>query len=164
MKRLIQPLIAVLITSFTSWSCAFSPAQESPLRNASARSGSASCLSTLVNATTDITQGRSIEMRLSFANIEGYPDSPLERPHQIILAMSGDDNEKVMELGGLQSSIANNLFRACDSAGMVTFAVANSGYVFSYGVMKDGSVKAFECIDTDLDNRKLLWGKQICNA
>ncbi len=156
-------IVLVLILTLGACSAPSKLAGSSAVKT-SDKTDSAGCLNALIDAQTYLKEGRAIEVRTSFANIQGYPDAPSNRPHRVILAMAGEDSDKVMESEPLRSSISTNLLRNCSSTGMVTIAVANSGYFRDHGVMKDGTITTFQCVENRLEEKEeLRWGQQFCN-
>jgi len=62
-----------------------------------------------------------------------------------------------------QSSIATEVIRNCSTVGSVIFGLDHSGWSSSIGLMDNGKIEPFECLDHDVANPKLKWGQEYCN-
>jgi hypothetical protein len=72
----------------------------------------------------------------------------------------GPEAKTIMNSGRLQESVANQILTGCTSLSAVRFGYWN-GWFQTYGLMPDGKIKPFECIEPGVGN-KPKWGQVIC--
>jgi hypothetical protein len=96
-----------------------------------------------------------------------YPDHPIGRSQRYIYSMKGTAVDSVMGSPKLMSSIAESIIKNCDTIGSITFALANSGWGISVGILSDGRIGVFKCLnhpDPRLGiRRKISWGEEYCS-
>ena len=123
------------------------------------------CEVAMLNAKKRIEQGREITV---MTNIEDgsklYPDHPDGRPTIIKIIVNGRAADSVMESLGFQKAIASEIIKSCNSVGAVTFGLYRSGWTSTVGLMRDGSIQNFECIDHDPKKGSPSWGQNWCDV
>lgn len=73
--------------------------------------------------------------------------------------MEGTATDSIMNSPKFMKSIANKIIDNGGSVNSVTFALNNSGWKYSIGLLPNGKIDFFECLDNNEDNRKLIWGQ-----
>jgi hypothetical protein len=92
-----------------------------------------------------------------------YPDHPIGRSQRYIYSMKGPAVDSVMGSPKFMTSIAESIIKKCDTVGSVTFGLANSGWGISAGMLSNGRIAVFKCLEHSLqeNSRKLAWGEEI---
>ncbi|HEY9637330.1 MAG TPA: hypothetical protein V6D14_28275 [Coleofasciculaceae cyanobacterium] len=67
-----------------------------------------------------------------------------------------------MESPVFQKAIASEIIKSCGSVGAVTFGRHRTDWSITLGVMSDGTIRQFECVNSDPERDKLSWGQQVC--
>lgn len=132
-------------------------------RNLSAE-GLQSCQSTVRTVENRLEEVGDLQVEIHNGEV-GYPDRPTDRPEGYVFAMTGSALESVMRSPVLLTELSANIIQSCDSVGMVTFGLANSGYVITFGLFPNGEVEPFRCVDRP-DRRnipRLRWGTYDCS-
>lgn len=98
-----------------------------------------------------------------------YSDFPKERPIEYIFYLTGPKRKgRIVETGikklgnspQFMKNISQDIISKCGSVGAVTFGtVLAPGCGMTFGLMDDGTIKAFEDVDV---NRTLKWGETYC--
>jgi hypothetical protein len=124
-----------------------------------------SCEGVILNAKKRIEEGREITVTANIENgSELYPDHPDDRPTIIKIIVNGRAADSVMESPVFQKAIASEIIKSCNSVGAVTFGLYRSGWTSTVGLMKDGSIQNFECIDHDPEKGRPSWGQNWCDV
>lgn len=120
------------------------------------------CAGTIVNAQSAIEKGRNVQVVIRSNDIsEDYPDHPDNRPYGYNFSMQGAATNTIMSSPKFMEIIATRIIRNCDSVGLVSFGFDNSDNFETLGLIKDGTVKYFKCLDPG-HNVKINWGYIIC--
>lgn len=118
----------------------------------------------ILNAKKRIQQGRDIFVITGIEDgTKRYPDHPNGRPIIILLEVDGNAAEEVMASPVFQKAIASEIIKSCNSVGAVTFIRYQTHWVSTVGLMKDGSIQYFECIEYDPEGGSPSWGQERCD-
>lgn len=128
-----------------------------------------SCEVAMLNATKRIEQGRDITVITTITDgtlSDGskiYPDHPDGRPTIIWIEVDGSTADSVMVSPVFQRVIASEIINSCNSVGAVTFIRYQTGWASTVGLMRDGSIQNFECIEHNPEQGSPSWGQQWCD-
>jgi hypothetical protein len=91
-------------------------------------------------------------------------DRPLNRPLMYSIILDGYGGEKIMYSPKMMQNISTELIYRCQSVAAVLFGMKDSDWTQMFGLMNNGKVQAFECVDLPREkyNRELAWGTQVC--
>lgn len=92
-----------------------------------------------------------------------YPDHPRERTQSFTFAMKGKSVESVMNSSNLMTALAQPILKNCDAVGLVTFALANSGYGISIGILDSDRIGKFACLEHQINAPRPAWGEEFCS-
>ncbi|MFS0518508.1 hypothetical protein ACEYW6_27965 [Nostoc sp. UIC 10607] len=121
------------------------------------------CTATINAAQSRIAEGRNVEVSIRSQDIsESYPDHPESRPYNYLFLMEGAATDSIMNSPQFMKLIANNVINNCGSVSSVTFALNQSGWNYSIGLLSNGKIDFFDCIEHEDYNVKLNWGQQYC--
>jgi hypothetical protein len=87
---------------------------------------------------------------------------PNGRPLSVTIIVDGDAADSVMSSPVFQKAITSEIIKSCGSVGAVTFGRHRTDWSITLGMMSDGTIESFKCIDPDPEVNKLSWGQQIC--
>jgi hypothetical protein len=136
------------------WDCSLRQAEEVKSDN--------DCAGTIAIAQTAIEKGRNVQVVIRSNDIsKDYPDHPKNRLYQYSFSMQGAATNTIMSSPKFLEIIATRIIRNCNSVALVSFGFDNSDHFETLGLMKDGTVKYFECLDPG-QNAKISWGYIIC--
>jgi hypothetical protein len=122
-----------------------------------------SCEVAIANANERITTGRSITISSNIVDgTQTYPDHPVKRPQIVQIRLNGKEAESMMRSPVFQKAIASEIINSCGSVGAVIFAIAQTDWASTFGLMPDGSIKKFQCVTPDRERNKLSWGQTVC--
>ncbi len=122
-----------------------------------------SCETAIADGRSRIERGRDITVMTDIENhSEIYPDHPNGRPLFVTIIVDGNAADSVMLSPVFQKAITSEIIKSCGSVGAVTFGRQRTDWSITFGIMSDGTIKSFECIDPDPEADKPLWGQQIC--
>ncbi|MGC1395358.1 MAG: hypothetical protein WA828_13835 [Coleofasciculaceae cyanobacterium] len=88
-------------------------------------------------------------------------DYPKGRPMSYTFGFKGPAAETLMNSFRLQESVATQIITGCTSLSAITFGYWNSGWFHTYGLMPNGKIQPFECIEPGIGN-KPKWGQVVC--
>ncbi len=127
------------------------------------------CAQAKASAQRRLTALRELTLRTETRNISTtFPDHPVGRPNSYALVMRGRATESVLQSRQFMTAIATDIITACETVGMVTFALDGSGYFLDIGLLPGGTVGFFRCAE-DVGVRpgpgggRLSWGLQFCS-
>jgi hypothetical protein len=122
------------------------------------------CEAAIANGRQRITAGRSITIVNSkiLDDSQTYPDHPDGRPNIVQIILDGKAANSVMESPVLKKAIASEIISSCGSVGAVTFGRYRTDWSSTFGLMSNGTIKQFECVDPDPERDKLSWGQLVC--
>jgi len=94
---------------------------------------------------------------------EVYSDHPQGRPGGYFIAMRGTQVINLLNSPQLMSILATRIIDNCETTSLVIFGFPNSDYTVLLGLMPNGNVQPFECLE-DPDNYLgyAVWGKTFC--
>jgi hypothetical protein len=127
------------------------------------------CEVAMLNATKRIKQGRDITVITTVTDgtlsdgSKRYPDHPDGRPTIIWLEVDGSAADSVMASPVFQRAIASEIIKSCNSVGAVTFIRYQTGWASTVGLMRDGSIQNFECVNHDPGRGSPSWGQDWCD-
>lgn len=99
------------------------------------------CTAAIANAQKRIETGRSVEVIVRSSEIsQEYPDHPADRLYQYKLLLQGNASESIMNSPQFMKLIAEPIINNCNTVGLVTFAVYQSGWNLSIGLMPEGKI------------------------
>lgn len=128
------------------------------------------CEVALLNAKKRIEQGRDIAVKTTITDgtradgSKRYSDHPDGRPTIIWLEVDGSAADSVMVSSVFQKAIASEIIKSCNSVGAVTFIRYRTGWSSTVGLMKDGSIQNFECLEHDPEKFRPSWGQEFCSV
>lgn len=126
--------------------------------------GKIDCTATIAAAQNHLEAGRNVEVTIRSSDIsESYPDHPKSRSFNYKFLLSKEASESIMNSSNLIKSIANKIINNCRSVGSVTFGINQTGWSQSIGLMPDGKVKFFECLEPNESSKELSWGQEYCS-
>lgn len=150
--------LAIITAGFLGLSALILPLQ------ASSQETTQSCEIALSDARNRIEQGRDITVIATVTDgSERYPDHPDNRSTIIWLEVDGNAADSVMESLVFQKAIASQIIKSCNSVGAVTFIRYQTGWSSTVGLMRDGSIQNFECIEHDSEKGSPSWGQNWCD-
>jgi hypothetical protein len=156
-KHLINAF-AVITAGFLGLSAFILPSQ------ARSQETTQSCEIALSNAKNRIEQERDITVEIDIKDSsEEYPDHPDGRPTIIWFEVEGNAAESVMESPVFQRAIASEIIKSCNYVGAVTFGRKWTGWISTVGLMRDGSIQNFECLEHDPRLGSPSWGQEWCS-
>jgi hypothetical protein len=120
------------------------------------------CTGTIANVQSTIETGRNIQVLIRSNDIsKDYPDHPGNRRYQYILSMQGKGANSIMSSPKFMQIIATRIIKNCNSVGLVSFALHETDYIILFGLMKDKTIKNFECLEAG-GTKKVHWGYAVC--
>ncbi|HEY9707343.1 MAG TPA: hypothetical protein V6D48_03980 [Oculatellaceae cyanobacterium] len=122
------------------------------------------CEVAMLNAKKRIEQGREITVTTNIKDgSELYPDHPNGRPTIIWLEVDGSAADSMMVSPVSQKASASEIIKSCNSVGAVTFIRYQTGWSSTFGLMRDGSIQNFECVEHDPEKGSPSWGQEWCS-
>jgi hypothetical protein len=122
-----------------------------------------SCETAIADGTSRIEKGREITVTTDITDRgEIYPNHPSGRSLFVRIVLDGNAADSVMLSPVLQKAISSEIISSCGSVGAVTFGRYRTDWSSTFGLMPNGTIKQFECVDPDPDRDKLSWGQQVC--
>jgi len=121
------------------------------------------CEVAIKNGRQRIEQGkRIIVMTRILDERENYPDHPQGRPLLVMISLDGQGADSVMKSPVFQKAIASEIIQSCSSVGAVRFARNQTDWYVTLGLMPNGTIQNFQCVDPDPSRNRLTWGQQVC--
>lgn len=123
-----------------------------------------SCKVAMNRAKDLITRGRDIRI-VSFENVDApsrYPDHPIGRPLIVQIILEGKAAGSVMFSPVLQKTVASEIIRSCSSVSAIDFGKYQTGWSSMTGLMPDGTIQGFQCLEPSRYGPKPSWGQQTC--
>jgi hypothetical protein len=122
-----------------------------------------SCETAIADGKSRIDRGRDIIVTTDIADhSEIYPNHPNGRPLFVTISVDGNAADSVMSSPVFQKAITSEIIKSCNSVGAVTFGRQQTDWSITFGMMSDGAIESFECIDFDPEGNRPLWGQQVC--
>lgn len=120
------------------------------------------CLSTISNAQQRLQGTLNVDIITKIDDqSKSRNDHPQGRPMSYTFGFKGPGAKTIMNSIRLQESVANQIITGCTSLSAVTFGYWNSGWFQTYGLMPNGNIKPFECIEPGRGIQP-KWGQVIC--
>lgn len=120
------------------------------------------CLSTIADAQQRLQGSLNVDIITKIDDQSKYrSDHPKNRPMSYTFGFKGTAADSIMRSGRLQQSVANQIIKGCPSFSVVRFAYWNSGWVHTYGLMPNGNIRLFDCLEPGR-GVKPKWGQVIC--
>ncbi len=122
------------------------------------------CIASVASAQKRIDAVNNVSVVLNVAdNIPKlYTNYPANRPYRYTFAVDGTAAESVMNSDKFMKSIATSVIRNCNSVSMVIFAVYQTDWYYSYGLLPSGKIENFISNCVEPGPGKLRWGQQTC--
>jgi hypothetical protein len=122
------------------------------------------CTPALASAQKRIDAINNVSVLLNVAdNIpQIYSNYPANRPYRYTFAVDGTAAESVMKSEKFLKSIAASVISNCSSVSMVIFAVYQTDWYYSYGLLPSGKIENFATNCVEAKPGKLRWGQQTC--
>jgi hypothetical protein len=157
MQNFIANAIVVIAVGSLGLSAVVLP---SPVRSEEAGE---SCQVATRTARERIEQGRSITvMTYTLDHSETYPNHPNNRPLIVQIVVDGSAASSVMKSPVFQKAISSSIIKSCGSVGGVIFGKARTDWYLTLGLMPNGTIEYFECLNPNPERNKLSWGQQVC--
>ena len=123
-----------------------------------------SCNEAITNVISKLETGRDLKVTHQNISKHYYTDYPLGRPESISLGMTGGATTSVLSSRILMTNLATEIVQSCSSFGIVRFGRRGTDHVVTFGLLANGRVELFVCIDEEVARRgyKLRWGENIC--
>jgi hypothetical protein len=121
------------------------------------------CQDAVQSVRSQIQTGRNLEILPTIKrNVStGYSDAPIGRPDEYVIPLRGAESLNILNSPQMMTTLARRIISQCDNASLVTFGIANSGNIVSLGLMPNGSISVFNCIEPGLGLRP-RWGQIVC--
>ena len=122
------------------------------------------CTATVAFAQKRIQTSRNVSVLLNVADNlpKIYLNYPVNRPYRYTFALNGTAAESIMNSDKFMKSIAASVISKCNSVSMVIFAVYQTDWYYSYGLLPSGKVENFASNCVEPAPGKLSWGQQTC--
>lgn len=122
------------------------------------------CTAAIASAQRRIEAVNNVSVLLNVAdNIpQFYSNYPANRPYRYTFALNGNAASSIMNSDKFMKSVATSVTTNCNSVSMVIFAVYQTDWHYSYGLLPSGKMENFSanCVEPGLG--KLRWGQQTC--
>jgi hypothetical protein len=122
------------------------------------------CEAAIANGRERITTGRSVTIA-SFNILDDsqtYPDHPDGRPQIVRIRLDGKAADEVMNSPVFQKAIASEIINSCGSVGAVNFQRNQTDWSSTFGLMPNGTIKQFECVEPGPGRNRVSWGQESC--
>lgn len=119
------------------------------------------CAATIAYAQSTIETGRNVQIIIRSSDISNEPDHPDNRPYNYSFSMGGNASTSVMNSPEFMKILATKVINNCSSVASVTFGIEGSDYVSTLGLMPNGSVEGFKCIEPG-EFAARGWGYKTC--
>ncbi|PSB33920.1 hypothetical protein [Stenomitos frigidus] len=122
-----------------------------------------SCKAALANAQKRLESGRQLKVGVTSNDVtQSYADYPRTRPTGYTFAFQGTAALTIINSPKFMTALATDVIHACDTVSMVTFAVDRSDNLVFLGLLPDGQVKTFECLEPTRTGKRPTWGQTFC--
>lgn len=122
------------------------------------------CTAAVASAQKRIEAINNVSVLLNIAdNIpQIYSNYPANRPYRYTFALNGTAASLIMNSDKFMKSIATSVTSNCNSVSMVIFAVYQTDWYYSYGLLPSGKIENFSANCVEPGPGKLRWGQQTC--
>jgi len=93
---------------------------------------------------------------------KAYSDYPKERPDGYSIDMRGNQVINLLNSPQLMTTLASQIIDNCKTVSLVSFGLANTDYAVLLGLMPNGNVQQFECLEPGQASEEQVWGKKFC--
>ncbi|NET62721.1 MAG: hypothetical protein F6K47_43525 [Symploca sp. SIO2E6] len=93
---------------------------------------------------------------------KAYSDYPKERPDRYSIDMRGNQVVNLLNSPQLMTTLATQIIDNCKTVSSVSFGLANTDYGVLLGLMPNGTVQKFECLEPGQARGELVWGRTYC--
>jgi hypothetical protein len=155
-----KSLISALLALYSLLLLAPVTAQE-----AQPTSTSQDCATTVLDARNTLEQGRDVTVGdIRIANISTfYANYPEGRPMSYRFKLRGSAVEDIMRSPQLMTMLSKDIIEHCDTVGKVSFNPDQTDWEESYGLLGQGIVGEFRCVEPgSRSGSSLAWGYNIC--
>jgi hypothetical protein len=91
-----------------------------------------------------------------------YTDFPSGRNMEYSFWLVGPGISNLINSDVLLTSLSSDIISNCRTIGIVIFGLYQSESVVTYGLMKNGMVQKFKCVDAVRNRPIVLWGYESC--
>ena len=121
------------------------------------------CQDAIQSVRSQIQTGRNLEVLPTIKrNVStGYTDAPTGRPDEYVIPLRGAESLNILSSPQMMTTLARQIISQCANVSLVTFGIANSGNIVSLGLMPDGGILIFNCIEPGRGLRP-RWGQIVC--
>jgi hypothetical protein len=123
------------------------------------------CATTLIEVRDSLEQGRDVsvlEIRRSDVSTN-YADYPAGRPISYRFKLSGSAAADIMNSSRLMTTLSQEIIESCDTVSKVTFGVDQTDWESTYGLLGQGRVEGFRCVEAGRgQSSSLAWGYKFC--
>lgn len=120
-----------------------------------------SCKAAVNSVKTQLQKQKNVQLVSVNKEDSNYPDHPKNRPYSYIFILQGTGADSVLFSDKLMTSLATKIIPQCQNIGLVVFALYNSHLSVDFGLMHNGSIQAFECIERE-NAAMPKWGETVC--
>lgn len=147
-------LLATFTLTLTALHLGIQPSHGNPERQ---------CQEAVQSVRSQIQTGRNLEILPTIKRNAAavYSDAPIGRPDEYVIPLRGAEALNILSSPQMMTNLARQIISQCPNASMVTFGIANSGNIVSLGLMPDGSMAIFNCIEPGRGLRP-RWGQIVC--
>lgn len=129
----------------------------------SVESSAAQCNRAVLRAKNRLEQVKNVQVdrmrRYSLREI--YSDAPADRPFSYGFGIRGNGADAVMNSPKFLTALTREIVSGCSDVSAVSFNVSESDWMVRYGLLKNGNVGEFTCLDPEPGLRP-KWGTLIC--
>jgi len=123
------------------------------------------CATTVLEARNTLEEGRDVnisEIRSSSVS-NSYSDYPEGRPMSYRFKLGGSAAADIMYSPQLMTMLSQSIIGSCGTVSNVTFAVDQTDWERTYGLVGQGRVEEFRCIEAGRgSSSSLAWGYKFC--
>lgn len=92
-----------------------------------------------------------------------YTNGPERKNFTYTFTMSGPGTHNIISSRKILTAISKEIILSCQTVGSVSFGVDRTDEGYTYGLMNNGAIKEFKCIEPKPDDQMSIhWGEQIC--
>jgi hypothetical protein len=136
------------------------PAKSFPIQNIPAESPE--CRAALLKGKSRIEKFRTKVSSLAQSKHE-YDDAPANKPLSYTFAMTGPATKSIIYSQKFLTNISGDIVSKCPSVSLITFGFDMSDSFVTFGLMKNGQIHQFNCIEARRKRVMTIhWGQVIC--
>lgn len=132
------------------------------------RKPSVECNAALQRTKKQIQKNRKVKVvytsqeNISQQDYKHDKNYPKNRPFSYGFGLRGPATESVLNSDKFLTRIAKDIIDNCSSISKVKFGEYQTDHVVTYGLFRNNTVAAFECVDDPGTTIKLSWGQKVC--